>query len=75
MQVRHIANESMVLEVVWTSPKGKVPMGGVPAVTMLDDEYFAGEIIEGDILAAVDLLPSLADAMVNAKRRDWRERA
>jgi len=71
-RLRHFANRDLEMIVVWTSPRGKVPWGGVPAVATVDGQgFYAGEIV-GDELMAVDLLTSLEDARANARRRDWR---
>lgn len=71
MKVHHVANRDLELEVIWQSPHGAIPYGGVPAVATTEGEFYAGEIV-GDELVAVDLLTSKEDATYNAKRRDWR---
>lgn len=74
-RVMHFANHDMVLDVIWESPNGAIPQGGVPAVARRGKRpvYFAGEIV-GDELVAVDMFGDESTARRNAERRDWRQR-
>ena len=73
-RIKHFANHDLELEVVWQSPDGAIPQGGIPAVAK-DGEFsfYSGEII-GDELFAVNGYGDEATARYDAERRDWRER-